>query len=88
MTSEPVCFEIEYVFDRSPVIILARRVEAIDFVLTEESTLNGCPVQKHLEMPRALDAAGSPRLDIFAFTLRDGRDRVRFQPGQIVELRP
>lgn len=69
-----------------PVVVLARQITPGNFAFGAMSTLGGCSVQPHAEIPRALDAAGRPRFDVFAFTLADGNDRRKFSPGQRVHL--
>jgi hypothetical protein len=50
------------------------------------ATLGGCPISPALSMPRALDADGKPRLDLFVFVLVNEADLAQFEVGQRVEL--
>ena len=77
-------FQIEFVLaDRG--FVIARLLEAADFRLTAQSTLAGCAVTA-MDMPRAKNSDGSPRLDLFAFRLRDPADSARFKVGEVVDL--
>ena len=81
-------FEVEQVvmIARDLPVVVARLLSAANLALTEESTLNGCPVAQFLEIPAALRADGSPRLDLFAFALANAGDLERFTAGQVVLL--
>jgi hypothetical protein len=81
-------FEVEQVvmIARDLPVVVARLLSAADFTLAAESTLNGYPVAQFLEIPRALRADGSPRLDLFAFALVNVEDLVHFFAGQVVLL--
>ena len=81
-------FEVEQVvmIARDLPVVLARLLSAPDFALTEDSTLDGCPVAQFLEIPRSLRADGSPRLDLFAFALVNAEDLAHFSAGQVVLL--
>jgi hypothetical protein len=48
--------------------------------------LGGCPIEPWTEIPRALDAAGRQRSDLFAFHLSNDADLSRFTPGLQVDL--
>lgn len=56
------------------------------FEVTSASTLGGCSVEQWLEIPRASDANGAPRLDLFAFCLKSLADIEHFAVGLHVEL--
>lgn len=88
--SEPIPFEVEDVFRLTGTnpVVLARRLEERDFRLGEDPRLGGCPVLRWGSQPRALRPDGSPRLDLYAFQLRDREDLERFHPGQRVVLAP
>ncbi len=79
-------FQIEFVMpDRG--FVLARQLEPGPFRVVEGSTLGGCALDpKALDIPRAHNADGSPRLDIFAFLLERREDALRFKVGDRVEL--
>jgi hypothetical protein len=81
-------FEIEYkseVNDRA--FVLARQLKKGEyFALSENPTLGGIKIIRHIGMPRATDKEGKTRLDGFVFTLKIKSDADRFQVGQIVEL--
>jgi hypothetical protein len=81
-------FEVEQVLmiARDLPVVLARLLSAADLALRADSTLNGCPVAQFLEIPPALRADGSPRLDLFAFALVNAEDLARFSVGQVVLL--
>lgn len=69
-------------------VVMARLIEPHIFELGEAATLGGCRLVQFLEIPNALRADGTPRIDLFAFTLEDPEELVLFTPGVIVELIP
>ncbi|HVE79877.1 MAG TPA: hypothetical protein VNA89_13510 [Gemmatimonadaceae bacterium] len=69
-------------------VVLARVLSPTDFALTAAATLGGRAVAQVVEIPPAVRADGSPRLDLFAFALVNEDDLVHFTPGQIVLLVP
>ena len=69
-------------------VVLARILEPQHFTLGAAATLAGCRLTRFLEIPQALRADGSPRLDLFAFALVDADELARFAPGEVVELLP
>ena len=72
---------------RATAYVFARVLEPGDDVSVHEgSTLAGAPLHPYLDMPRAIDADGNPRLDVFAFALQHSEDRMRFEVGQRVTL--
>jgi hypothetical protein len=81
-------FEVEQVLmiARDLPVVLARLLSTADVALTAESTLNGFPVAQFLEIPPALRADGSPRLNLFAFALANAEDLTHFAAGQVVLL--
>ena len=64
-----VAFEVECILrGRNQACVLARHIDRVgDFRLTDAASLGGCPIEKWLDMPRALDSSGSRRHDICAF---------------------
>lgn len=82
-------FEVESVLEaRGRTYILARRLSDVDFELSDSSVLGGCPIERWLEVPRAVDpSTREPRADLFAFALKTASDRERFVPGSRVVLR-
>ena len=69
-------------------VVMARIIEPQVFELGEAATLGGCRLVQFLEIPNALRADGTPRLDLFAFALADPEELALFAPGVIVELLP
>lgn len=69
-------------------VVMARIIEPQVFELGEAATLGGCRLVQFLEIPNALRADGTPRLDLFAFALEDPEELALFIPGVIVELVP
>ena len=69
-------------------VVMARILEPQDFELGDAATLGGCRLAQFLEIPRALRADGTPRLDLFAFALVDPEELALFTPGVVVELFP
>ena len=85
-----ILFEVEqavWIAQHLP-IVLARILEPQDFALGAAATLGGCRLAQFVEIPPALRADGSPRVDLFAFALVDPDELARFAPGAVVELRP
>ena len=67
--------------------ILAQLVKPSDqVVVTTRSTLNGSPVEQWIDAPRATDAQGHQRRDLFAFCLQSRIDLARFEVGQRVRF--
>jgi len=65
--------------------VIARLVdETADFGVHDGSLLAGCPVEPWVDAPRALDADGRRRRDLFAFCLRSREDRRKFGVGDRV----
>jgi hypothetical protein len=54
--------------------------------LSTTPLLGGCPVERWLEMPRALDAEGRTRTDLFGFCLVRPDDLRRLSVGDHVDL--
>jgi len=86
---ENLRFEIVYVSEiiRKNSYVLARILSTdIKFTLTENSRLGEVPVKPIVTQPRALDAQGNLRYDLFAFIPRYKNDLNKLQAGQIVDL--
>ncbi len=77
-------FQIELVQPERGLVI-ARRLEAIEFQVATETTLAGCPVTA-MSLPPARGPDGQPRTDLFAFRLRKSTDGESLQVGAVVEL--
>lgn len=67
-------------------LVLARRIDAHDFVVRDGSLLNGVPIAA-ADIPRALNAVGKARTDLWGFFLKSGSDLSGFAIGQKVTLR-
>jgi hypothetical protein len=78
-------FEIEYV-SRDRRTVLARQIDPGPFAWPSGTTLGEVAVA-HVSVPRALDAVGRPRTDLFAFSL-SGPLGLGLRAGQVVQLRP
>jgi len=65
--------------------VVACPIEARDFALSDKAKLDGCPIEKWLDKPRAGPAGegGSPG---FAFCLRATQDLPKFKVGNVIEL--
>ena len=81
-------FEIEWAGVVAGVrgIVLARVLGPREFRVDVGATLGGCHLRPTLEMPRALDADGRQREDVFAFELASAGDVLHFAVGQVVSL--
>jgi hypothetical protein len=86
--SDTVELEVEWAGRVGPTAYVTARVlePGADFTVEEGSTLAGAPLHAWLDVPRALDAQGSARFDLFAFALQDSADLARFAVGQRVTL--
>ena len=86
---ENLRFEIVYVSKmiRKNSYVLARILDKdAEFALTENSCLGEVPVKPILTQPRALDAQGNLRRNLYAFIPRHKNDLNKLQEGRIVEL--
>jgi len=83
-----IAFEVEQTLQIEGTAYLFARVLGSwdEIVVRDGSTLDGAPLHLHLDFPRAFDAAGEPRMDVFVFALRDADDLRRFAAGQQVLL--
>ena len=66
-------------------LVLARRIDDHDFVVRDGSLLNGVPIAA-ADIPRALNAAGKARTDLWGFFLKSLDDLPRFAIGQTIKL--
>ena len=86
----PISTELEVEWAReigATAYVAARMLEVgRDFLVREGATLAGAPLHVWADAPRAVDATGNPRLDLFIFALRRRADLARFEPGQRVML--
>lgn len=57
-----------------------------DFVLTGAATLDAHAIERWVDVPRALDANGKDRTDLFAFCLKSAADRAYFIVGRRITL--
>lgn len=77
-------FEVEYVSRARVSVVMARQIDPGGFEIDENSSLHGCSVLG-MQMPRALDAHGQQRFDLFVFNVEP--DSVsRFHVGETVVL--
>ena len=83
-------FEVEVIFQPpgQRVVVLARRLEEMKFVLGAEPRLGGLRISRKLTQPVALAPDGTTRSDLFAFALSDAADSRRLSVGQRVMLDP
>lgn len=82
-------FEIELVLALpgvKRVQVMARKLHAGDFAIPNGATLGDVRVSPVISAPRAKNAQGELRLDLFAFLLLDPADASRLTPGQRVLL--
>ena len=86
--SAAVELEVERILEmRGTAYVFARVLEDVgDFTVQRGSTLAGMPLQPYLDIPRAVDVNGRPRLDLFSFALQNPADVAHFEVGQRVEL--
>ena len=83
-----VPFEVESVLDiHGTTFVFARSlVPGRNWTLSQRSRLGGRPVLPETQIPRALDASGQQRYDLFVFALRAAEDRDHFRVGDQVYL--
>ena len=67
-------------------VVMARQLTRGDFILGERPRLGGVAIRREVCMPRALNSAGQPRFDIFAFRPVSAADLSRFVVGVTVSL--
>ena len=64
-------FKIEYILElHGKVCLFARQLDKSNFQLSENSSLDGIPLQPYLSQPRKLLDNGKPDLDIFSLYLK------------------
>lgn len=69
------------------IFVVARLLDPrMTFDVPSGTTLGGCPVQRWLEMPRAVDANGRQRQDLFGFCRTSVADLSRMRTGERVVL--
>lgn len=78
-------FEVEAVVSAS-VVVFARQLSPGTFLLGARPMLGGVPIRPEVVVPRALDAAGNPRHDLFVFRPESAADLPKFVVGEKVAL--
>ena len=69
------------------IYIFARRLgPACDFILTEAPALDAHAIERWTDVPRAVDANGKDRRDLFVFCLKNASDRAYFTTGRRITL--
>lgn len=80
---------IDYVFNlpkrKVPQLLVAILEKNAQFGIHDTSTLGGYGV-KSISGVRALDENGEPRMDLFAFQLKNKSDLIHFRVGQLVKF--
>jgi len=80
-------FHVESVFEaHGRAYVMARSSAKRTFAVTEGSTLGGCRIEWWTDQPRAVDASGRQRTQVFVFALQDAADAAHFTVGQTVTL--
>lgn len=82
----PMRFQIEAVLEPHIGAVLAKQLDEGDFTLADGSLLGDVPLKTQLDMPRAIDSEGKPRLDVFAFYPLQKSDLALFTVGDVVRL--
>jgi len=67
------------------VVVLARKLNELDFKLNKYSLLGGVPISGG-DIPRKLSESGVPILSTWGFFLKNEKDQNKFKKGQLVEL--
>lgn len=80
-------FEVEEVstVTNVGVLVVARKLDVLDFKLHDHSLLNGVPISGG-DIPRKLNESGTPILSTWVFFLKNEKDQHKFRKGQLVEL--
>ena len=80
-------FEIEEIstIANVGVLVIARKLDKLDFKLNNQSMLGGVPVSDG-DIPRKLNESGAPILSTWGFFLKNKKDQNKFKKGQLVEL--
>ena len=80
--------EVESTFSAGDrAYVLARRLHAAcDFVLTAAAALDAHAIERWIDVPRAHDAEGKDRTDLFAFCLKNAAERAYFIAGRRITL--
>lgn len=67
-------------------VVMVRAMAPGPFRLGPGSTLGGVGIHPEVTAPRAIGPNGTPRTDLFAFSLKRRLDMDRFAVGQLVDL--
>lgn len=91
MKKNALMFEVEETFtvkSTGQAFVLARQVAPAQWELGNTPSLGGVQIYPIAEIPRVFDESGQPRVDLFAFCLREAAELSSFSNGQVVELEP
>jgi hypothetical protein len=81
-------FQVEY-FNaiKSKIYVLCKRLnEDINCYLSDHSYLGDFPIEKWIDMPKAIDEDGNQRMDLYAFVLKDSADKEKIKVNDIYEM--
>lgn len=82
-------FQIEAVLPKvARGSVVARKLDAGNFVLNSDSRLHGVAIEPRTEIPRALREDSQQKADLFVFWLTSAADIKAFSVGQVVSLEP
>lgn len=80
-------FQVEALMkDIGSGVVMVKAMVPGPFRLGPGSTLGGLAIHPEVTAPRALGPNGSPRTDLFAFSLKSRSDMASFAVGQLVDL--
>jgi hypothetical protein len=81
-------FQVEYIgVIKSQVYVLCKYLtEGTNCHLSDNSYLGDYPIEKWMTMPRALNADGTQRMDIFSFVLKNAHDKEKIKLNNIYEI--
>ncbi|MBS2032344.1 MAG: hypothetical protein JST54_30875 [Deltaproteobacteria bacterium] len=78
-------FQIEFVEPKAGYVI-CRELKRNRFRLAPGARLGDAEIKPHVAQPRALDAQGQPRVDLYVFSFANRADAKRFKAGDTVVL--
>jgi hypothetical protein len=81
-------FQIEQIItNNEKVYVLAKHINIdINFFLADNSYFGPAPIEKWMDIPRAHDAEGNLRSNLYAFVLKHSADKDKLKTGEVFSL--